>query len=130
MAKENKIRVALFEPGKEPVETHIENDLKALQKCVHGYIECIQLSDDLVMVCNDEGKLNGSLPNRRLGDDTIFDTFVVVGDTHDDDGNFRSLTDDEMALVYMAFYNYIDTSKMSTDDIEKLRDIEIKITAF
>lgn len=46
-----------------PVEKEIPNTLDALQEEVGGLIECVYLDD----VVNEEGKLIGMEPNRRLG---------------------------------------------------------------
>jgi len=35
----------------------IDNELEALQTFVRGYIEAVTIFDDLVVICNDEGRL-------------------------------------------------------------------------
>ena len=49
-------------PGKAPEIREIENDLKPMQELVGGYIETVRL-DDILIVCNEEGKLQGLAPN-------------------------------------------------------------------
>ena len=49
------------EPGKDPVLTDIDNTLEAFQKNVEGYIETVTLTEELVIVCNEEGRIQ-SLP--------------------------------------------------------------------
>lgn len=49
------------EPGKDPVLTDIDNTLEAFQKNVEGYIEAVTLTEELVIVCNEEGRIQ-SLP--------------------------------------------------------------------
>ena len=51
--------------------------------------------------CNDEGKLNGMEMNRRVGDDIICGPFFLVGEG--DDGEFRSLTEDEVKAYTERF---------------------------
>ena len=64
--KENQILVIIKEPGKAPrVEPLFDNDLKAFQKAVGGYIETVTLATDLVIICNEEGRLK-ELPYNRL----------------------------------------------------------------
>ena len=82
----NEIRVLLVEPQKYPRMITVRNSLEALQETVGGYIEAIYPFDDNVaIVCNDEGKLNGSALNRALRDDNggVYDiiagTFFVCG---------------------------------------------------
>ena len=58
--KEKQILVIIKEPGKTPVaEPVFENDLKAFQEAVGGYIEAVTLATDLVIICNEEGRLKG-----------------------------------------------------------------------
>lgn len=73
-------------PGCKPKEIALDKGLKPLQSAVEGYIEVIYPFDDPVaLICNEEGKFNGSIPNRALYDangklyDIICGTFLVVG---------------------------------------------------
>lgn len=99
---ENKpLRVLRVEPGKAPEEKVIGADLRSLQSEVGGLIECVDMGNDTILVCNEEGKLNGMEMNRRLGDDIICGPFFLVGD--DGEGNFTSLNDQQMALCKSRF---------------------------
>lgn len=91
---EKTIKVIIVEPMKEPYSTEIENTLEGLQKVVGGYIETVYLEDDVVLVCNEEGKLMGLSGNRSLENDIIAGTFIVVGSN--DEGEFVSLTEDRI----------------------------------
>ena len=51
------IRVIVKEPGKEAELTTIENTLEAMQHAVGGYIETFTIASDMVIICNEEGKL-------------------------------------------------------------------------
>lgn len=86
-----RIRVLRAEPGGPVREIQIENRLEAFQKSVGGYIECAGLKDGAVLICDDEGKLKGLRPNRRLGGDLIVGTFLIAG--VDAEGDFCSLTE-------------------------------------
>lgn len=91
---ENKtLRILCVEPGEAPEEKEIGTDLGSLQAEVDGLIECVYLNDDpgTILVCNEEGKLNGMEMNRQLGDDIICGPFFLVRD--DGEGDFASLTD-------------------------------------
>lgn len=56
--KEKQILVVIKEPGKSPrVEPLFENTLEAFQKAVGGYIETVTICTDLVLICNEEGRL-------------------------------------------------------------------------
>ena len=91
MSENNTLRVLRVEPGKMPEEKEIGADLKSLQAEVDGMIECVHMEDGSILVCNEEGKLNGMEMNRRLADDIICGPFFIVGD--DGEGDFASLTD-------------------------------------
>jgi hypothetical protein len=60
MPKEIKIYVK--EPGKPLEARKIPNTLEAMQQIVDGYIETFTIATDLVIVCNEEGRLAKSAP--------------------------------------------------------------------
>jgi len=93
--RENKIKVLKIEPGQAPQVKEIRNDLASLQAEVGGLIECISFPNGCVAVCNEEGKINGMPPNRRLGADFVCDT------THD--GEFASLSKSKVAEYSQLF---------------------------
>lgn len=97
----NMIKVLKIEPGLPPVAKEIGNDLDALQVEVGGLIECISFPDGCVVVCNEEGKLNGMQPNRRLGTDIICGPFFVCDTTYD--GEFSSLNKSKIAKYSQLF---------------------------
>lgn len=51
----------------EPVVKDIKGDLAELQSLVNGYIEIIY-HHDVAIICNEEGKIFGLMPNRSLID--------------------------------------------------------------
>lgn len=59
----DKIKVLYKQPGKTMCRKTVPNTLKACQELVDGFIETIRISPDLVLVCNEEGKLRGLEPN-------------------------------------------------------------------
>ena len=95
-----EIKVLRVEPGLPPVEKTIQSGLQSLQHEVGGYIECVYpFEDDVVLIVNEEGKINGLPLNRSLRDDEgeIYDviagSFIVAGITEDSfcslDGELR-----------------------------------------
>ena len=63
------ISVLLVEPGKYPKKIDIEDSLEAMQEVVGGYIEeYMPFEDDVAIVCNEEGKMNGAELNRAVYD--------------------------------------------------------------
>lgn len=75
-----KIKGLLIKPYELPIEIEIDNTLETKQKLVGGNIECVYPTyDDVVFICNDEGKINGMGQNREIGYDVIYGPFLVVG---------------------------------------------------
>ncbi len=98
----------LVEPEKYPRPVEIGTGLDDLQKAVGGYIEVIYPFDDQVgLVMNEEGKLEGLPLNRALRDDEgkIYDVvvgpFLVVGLTEE---SFGSLTPEQMSQFEQVFH--------------------------
>lgn len=108
---EDKITCLIVEPGKEPIITDLDNTLEAKQEVVGGYIETVYpFPDNVVLICNEEGKLNGSPLNRAVVDrdnnivDIISGTFIVVGIPADPEmEDFVSLTPEQID-TYSDYY--------------------------
>jgi len=88
---DNMIKVLKIEVGQPPIIKEICNNLDGLQAEVDGLIQVIGLDNNCLLVCNDEGKLNGMKPNRWLGDDIVCGPFFICGDSME--GEFVSITD-------------------------------------
>lgn len=103
----NSIRVIKVEPGKIPELTSIENKLEAFQHAVGGYIETVfPFPDDVVLICNENGKIDRLPYNRALRDidgdivDIIRGTFLLAGTGGED---FADIPADLIA-DYMELY--------------------------
>ena len=65
--KEDTIQVVLLEPGKIARVVEIDSSLRGLQQTVKGLIEAVYpFDEDVCLVCNEEGKINGMPLNRAL----------------------------------------------------------------
>ena len=53
----DKIYVAVKRPGQPPRHVWMSNTLENFQRYVEGYIETFTLAEDLVIICNEEGRL-------------------------------------------------------------------------
>lgn len=63
----NKISVLLIEPNKYPKMIEIDDTLEAMQTVVGGDIEeYMPFEDEVAIICNEEGKVNGLPPNRAV----------------------------------------------------------------
>ena len=55
----DKIYVAVKRPGEPPRHVWMSNSLENFQRYVGGYIETVTVATDLVIICNEEGRLMG-----------------------------------------------------------------------
>lgn len=55
----DKIFVAVKRPGEPPRHVWMSNTLENFQRYVGGYIEAVGVATDLVIICNEEGRLMG-----------------------------------------------------------------------
>ena len=104
------IRVVLVEPGKLAREAEIGTELEDLQAAVGGgWIETFYPFESDEMVCvvlDDEGKLNGSLPNRAIYDekghveDIIFGPFFICDCSTEE---FGSLSEEQVERYKKKF---------------------------
>ena len=106
--EQEKLKVLMVEPQKEPCAVEIPAGLKGLQMAVGGYIEAVYpYEEPVALVCNEEGKLLGLDLNRALRDedghiyDVLAGTFLVVGLGEED---FASLPDDLMEKFEQKFH--------------------------
>lgn len=62
------MKVIIVKPFTQPYTKEIKGDLRSMQEIVGGYIEAVYPFDDeeIALVCNEEGKLEGLIPNRFL----------------------------------------------------------------
>ena len=101
---EEKIKCLLIKPYELPKLIEIENTLKAKQKIVGGYSEVVYLQNDndVLLICNEEGKINGLKLNRDIGYDIIAGPFLVVGNDYEN-GDFKSLTEEQIIKYKIRF---------------------------
>ena len=101
---EEKIQSLLVKPYELPKEIEIDNTLEAKQKLVGGWIEQAFLpkDDSVVLICNEEGKINGMKPNRDIGHDIIFGPFLIVGNDYEN-GGYKSLTSEQILNYKIRF---------------------------
>lgn len=127
--KEKTIRVLKVEPLKKPEVCYLENTLEALQEAVSigaeykGLIEVIELNTKVCLICNEEGKLIGLPPNRRLADDILCGVFYVTGQNRG--GNFVSLSDEQIAHYSQILADIEYFSADDTGDAIIVKFIEI-----
>jgi len=99
---DNLLRVVMVEPDKPAYETEIADSLKPLQRAVGGRLEVTYpFGEDLVVVSNEESKIEGLPENREVYGDIYHGNFFIVGDNHE--GEFCSLTDEQVDSMLQRF---------------------------
>lgn len=143
---ENKMKVVFLEPWQKPKIIELKKDLEAMQKAVDGYIEAIYPFKDseVALVCNEEGKFNGSEPNRILwykdlhpnlynpDNSEIFDiihgSFFICAAPENSE-SFESLSEQQIAtyskMFEKTFLEYLYNQKKLTNiDIDEIDNDE------
>lgn len=116
-----KIRILRKQVGKEPTIEVIDNTLEAKQKLVDGLIEVVPL-DDVLLVCNEEGKLENMLPNIAFDYDYIAGDCFFIGDDYEN-GDFKSLTREQIINI---LDNYKDRFIEYEKDDDLIVDDEVR----
>lgn len=81
--KTNKILAIVKEPGKKARAHYIENTLEELQGIVGDYLEAVTISEQAVILCDEEGKLKGLEPNFGIARGT--DGIIITDPEHGED---------------------------------------------
>lgn len=104
-------KILVIEPNTKPFAMDMDDSLDAMQSIVGGWIEVTKPplhDDEAVIVCNEEGKLRGLTPNRKLHhrDGVLYDvirgTFFIINAPSNSD-EFASLTDEQI-VKYTELY--------------------------
>lgn len=96
--KEKELKIVLKKVGENPEIMNIENTLERKQELVGGLIEIVPVLEDVLLVCNEEGKLENLLPNLIFPYDYIAGDCFFVGDDYKN-GDFKSLTDEQITEI-------------------------------
>ena len=99
--KTPQIKAVIKEVGKSPKVAEIENELEVLKSLVGGYIEVVMVTPEIIMICNEEGKLQGLPPNFSTGRDVIVGTAVFVA--YDGSEEFAGLSDYQVLEIMDMF---------------------------
>lgn len=102
------IKGILIRPGNVPEVIEFKEGYKELQRLVEGDFEMPALFDDVDVVLNEDGKFNGSDPNRLLyykGQliDILFGNIVIVD--ANEEGETISLSEEKINKYMKIFSN-------------------------
>ena len=75
----NNIRILMKKPGELATIVEPANELKALQHLVDGYIETVTFTTDLVIICNEEGRIRGLPYNTSICGIDFYGTILLAG---------------------------------------------------
>lgn len=99
---ERQILAVIKEVGEKPrIEPLFDNTLEAFQEAVGGNIETVTLSEKVVLIVNEEGRLLGLPHNVCLGNEGLCGTVIAVGVEQDE---FASLP----GMVVSAVMHWLD----------------------
>ena len=94
------MKIIVKKAGQIPEVREGENELHVFQEIVGGYIECFPIFDNVLCVCNEEGKLKGLPINFAFAGD------IIVGDVFfcaENEGDFESLNAHQINILMRAF---------------------------
>ena len=83
MTEENRttMRVILCKPDEKAVVIEMEDSLESMQNMVGGLIEeYMPWEDEVAIICNEEGKMNGLPLNRGIKDEDGHLQDIIAGD--------------------------------------------------
>lgn len=95
----SKILVWIKEPFKKAKHVWISPRLENLQKTVGGYIEAVQVSNDAVILCNEEALLTDTKYNVTVGGIQLFGPIILVGQQGEEFASCK-LTADDMRILF------------------------------
>ncbi len=96
----------LVKPGCYPKAVEFEDGYKEMQKLVEGNFELVSMYDDVDVFVNEEGKFNGSPPNKYVFvngflTDIIFGNILIIDS--DLEGNSIPLSDEKIQKYTRIF---------------------------
>lgn len=118
--REEVMKVLILENDKMPYEAEINHNIHALQHIVGGLIEPVYFEpkNDALCWCNEEFLLNGSAPNRIIGNTLIHGTCFICGDGFNeyDERDSMSLTDEQISKYTEQFISSVVYEVKPSDD--------------
>ena len=118
---EKKLKVIYKQVGKDPIVMEIDDTLEDKQKLVGRLIEVVPYKEDLLLVCNEEGKILNQKPNLDFGYDYIAGNCFVVGDDFENAG-FKSVSEEQIEEIKQDLKDrsieVVEIEEVEEDDME------------
>lgn len=74
-----RVKVIVKPVGKAPHVEWVSNELESFQKLVAGYVEAVTVTEDMAILCNEEGRLDELPFNCELCGINFVGDIVLVG---------------------------------------------------
>ncbi|QAT43469.1 DUF3846 domain-containing protein [Aminipila luticellarii] len=110
-------------PGEAAEEIQIDNTLEALQKEVGGYIESVTIATDLVILCDEEGRLKGKAHNCNLLGVDFVGSIIVAGVNGDE------FSDVPKGILELLFRKEKAPTEAATSDVSAFTNNQVKSTS-
>ena len=125
MENREKIRVIVCRPKKRAEIVEIEDKLETMQELVGGLIqEYMPWEDEVAIICNEEGKLEGLPLNRGIRDENGHLQEIIVGDFFIcyaplESERFLSMPP-ELEEKYMEMFEFPEMFMMDNGEIDSI----------
>ena len=93
-----QLKVIYKQVGQPAKVIEIDKTLEAEQALVEGFIEVVPYKDNLLLICNEEGKINNLKPNVVFENDYIAGDFFVVAEDYEN-ADFKSIKDEQVEEI-------------------------------
>lgn len=94
------MKVMIKKVGRDPEVVEINDELSVYQEIVGGYIEVFPLWNNILCVCNEEGKLKGLQPNFKYRNDIICGDVIFISARGED---FTGLNEVQIEMLNVIF---------------------------
>lgn len=95
---DKKLKILYKKVGQEPELLEINHTLDEMQNLVDGLIEVVPYKNNILLICNDEGKLLNMKANILFDNDCIAGNCFFVGDDYEN-ASFKDLTDKQVKEI-------------------------------
>lgn len=115
-----KLKIVYKEVGKDPVVMEIDDTLEDKQKLVGGLIEVVPYKENLLLICNEEGKITNLKPNIQFDYDYIAGNCFIVGDDFENAG-FKSVEENQIENIKKD----LEDRTIILEEIEETDEMEV-----
>lgn len=96
---EKKISILVKEPGKDAYRKEIDNTLESLQREVDGYIETVTFEENLVLICDEEGRFKNKPANFVFIGNVFVGTVLLAGTDGEDFASLPECTEELIETI-------------------------------